>query len=87
MNLKNKIAETNHSISGMLYLKKFETIDGLSGTKIAFRNSGLGINEKRTMLLKSLNKRNIIMPKTRVNNDSKPYNVLILFIRLPINYH
>jgi len=69
---KNNIADMNQSISGMLYLKISVNIDGCNGSKIVLRNRGSGINEKRIILLKSLNKRYMTIPVIRVDNDNKP---------------
>ena len=74
----------NQSISGRLYLKMFEHIDGCNGIKVVPRKAGFGIHEKRTMLFTSLNKRYMNIPAIRVDSDKKPYNGLILFIFLLI---
>jgi len=66
------MAAMNQSISGKLYLKMFEYIDGFNGIKIVPRKSGFDIHEKRIILFTFLNKRYMPIPVIRVKADSKP---------------
>jgi hypothetical protein len=49
-----------------------EKNDGLNGISTLPVNAGFGINAKRTMLFKSLNKRYMTMAIMRDKNDNKP---------------